>query len=139
MPDLDSIFEAFDRIPKVINPRTHAALDYVTAAGFLIAAGLFWKKKPKAATTALVNGSMVLGLALLTDYDGDGKRPISFPTHGKLDAVQAAMAMFMPTVLGFGDDSSALVFRAQALNECAVIALTDFQGSAEISDVERAA
>lgn len=82
---------------------------------------------------------MVLGLALLTDYDGDGKRPISFPTHGKLDAVQAAMAMFMPTVLGFGDDRSALVFRAQALNECAVIALTDFQGAAKTSEVERAA
>jgi hypothetical protein len=139
MPGLDSIFEAFDRIPKVINPRTHAALDYVTAAGFFIAAGVFWNRKPKAATTALINGGMVLGLTLLTDYDGDGKRPISFPTHGKLDAVQAAMAMFMPTVLGFGDDRSALFFRAQALNECAVIALTDFHASEEAGEVERAA
>jgi hypothetical protein len=128
MADLDRILEMFDRVPKVIDPRTHAALDYFTAAAFFVAAGLLWKK-PAAVATALINGGMVLGMSLLTDYDGDGRRPISFPTHGKLDIVQASLAMFLPTALRFGSEPEALFFRAQALNEGMVVALTDFQSS----------
>jgi hypothetical protein len=48
--------------------------------------------------------------------------------------------MFLPTALGFGSEPEALFFRAQALNEGMVVALTDFQSSRrELEEAEPAA
>lgn len=127
MPLARTIANAVARFPKVIDPRTHAALDYFTAAAFFIAAGLFWGGKRRAAASALINGKMVLGMSLLTDYDGHGRRPISFPTHGKLDVVQAGLAATLPMILGFSHQPGSLFFRMQSMNELMVVALTDWE------------
>lgn len=127
MPLARTIANAVERFPKVIHPRTHAALDYFTAAAFFIAAGLFWRGNRRAAASALINGKMVLGMSLLTDYDGDGHRPISFPTHGKLDVVQAGLAATLPSILGFSHKPGSLFFRMQSMNELMVVALTDWE------------
>lgn len=127
MPMARRIADAAERLPKIIDPRTHAALDFFTAAAFFIAGGLFWGRNPRAATSAVINGKMVLGMSLLTDYDGDHRRPISFPTHGKLDVVQAGLAATLPMILGFGHEPGALFFRMQAMNELMVVALTDWE------------
>lgn len=121
------IANVIEGFPKLIGPSTHAALDYFTAAAFLIAGGMFWGRNRSATASALINGGMVLGMSLLTDYDGERKRPISFPTHGKLDVVQAGLAATMPAVLGFADEPGAVFFRAQAMNEIMVVGLTDWK------------
>src|SRR5205823_7567942 len=83
-------------IPKPINPTVHAILDYSTAAYFFgVAAGL-WRRNRAGAIGALVNGGAVLGLSLMTDYPGGVWKRISFPTHAKVDGVQAAMAAVVP-------------------------------------------
>jgi hypothetical protein len=116
-------------VPKVISPKTHKLLDYLTIGAFGVIAGLCWGSKRRASIAAIANGAFVLSYTLLTDYDGDGKRPVSFRTHGDLDVIQAGMAAIAPELLGFSDTGVAHVFRGQALNESAVLAMTDFDAS----------
>jgi hypothetical protein len=114
-------------IPKPINPTVHAVLDYATAAYFFgVSAGL-WRRNLAGGIGALVNGAAVLGLSLMTDYPGGVWKRISFPTHGKVDAVQAAMAAAVPVTGGFADEGDAWFFFGQAMNEAGVIAMTDWQ------------
>lgn len=126
MDFLDRLLDSGRRLPKFVDPRTHAALDFLTVSAFFVMASAFWSRNKGAAATALVNGGMVLGVSLLTDYNGDGRRPIDLRTHGKLDVVQMLTAATMPSALGFGDQSAALPFRLQALNEAMVVGITDW-------------
>lgn len=116
-------------VPRVIDPKTHAVLDWLTTAYFMVLAGAFWGTHRRAAATALLNGGAVLGLTLMTDYDGSGKKPISFETHGKIDLVQAGMASGLPVLLGFGSDAAAMPFQGQALNELVVVSATDWDAN----------
>jgi hypothetical protein len=138
---LQEILDRIQSLPlrKTINPKTHAVLDYLTTSAFLLMGSYFWGRNRRAAATALTNGFMVLGLSLLTDYDGDGRRPIDFQTHGQMDIVQAVLAGGMPAVLGFGDETAALPFRLQALNEFMVVGLTDFRRPAGLGRMRRVA
>ena len=63
---------------------------------------------------------------MLTDYDGDGKKPIDFKMHGTMDAVQMTMAGLGPIMHGFAGEPEAKYFYAQAANELGVIATTDW-------------
>jgi hypothetical protein len=125
MDMLDRVLDRTQRLPKVVDPATHSVLDYLTISFFFISAGLFWGRHKRAAATALINGGMVLGLSMLTDYPG-GLKKISFRNHGKGDILQALTAAGLPHLLGFGTDSAALPFHMQALNEAMVIGITDF-------------
>jgi hypothetical protein len=125
MDFLDRILNQTQRLPKAIDPATHSVLDYLTVSYFMLLAGMFWGRNNRAAAAALVNGGMVLGLSMLTDYPG-GLKKISFRNHGKGDIMQALTAAGLPSVLGFGNTSAALPFRIQALNEALVISATDF-------------
>ena len=82
---------------------------------------------------------MVAGVSLLTDYDGDRKRPINFKLHGTLDAVQATMAAAGPTLHGFADKPEAKYFWGQAGNELMVIASTDWDAGMPVGERRRAA
>lgn len=79
----------------------------------------------RAATAAVMNGGMLAGVSRLTDYDGDGRKPISFKMHGTLDAVQEATAALGPVLHGFADEPEAKHFWGQATNEVGVIATSD--------------
>lgn len=116
-------------LPLIIGPKTHKLLDYLTTGAFMFAGALFWKNHKRASIGAIVNGAFVLTATLLTDYNGDGSRPLSFETHGDLDVIQAGMAAAVPRVLGFSDEGKAWFFRAQAMNETAVIAMTDYMAT----------
>ena len=63
---------------------------------------------------------------MLTDYEGTGKKPISFKMHGTLDAVQATTAALAPILHGFEGKPEAKFFYGQAANEATVIAGTDW-------------
>lgn len=120
-------------VPRMIDPAKHAMLDYgVAATYFMLGARMMSRHKP-AAILAFINGGMVLGMSLFTDYPGGIWRRISFPTHGALDAVQAAMAGLGPVVMGFAGDPEARTFYGQALSEVSVIAATDWHAEDRVA------
>jgi hypothetical protein len=131
--------EGIPGVPRIIGPHTHKLLDYLTTGTFLFVGALFWKNHKRASIGAIMNGAFVAALTALTDYDGDGRRPLSFETHGKLDLVQAGMAGAVPRVLGFSDEGKAWFFRAQAMNEMAVVAMTDFESTTQRRQLRDAA
>jgi len=90
---------------RVISPTQHAMLDYGVAATFLTMAARYRDSNRAAARLALVNGAMVLGVSLFTDYPGGVWRKLSFKTHGILDGVQAALAGLGPVLFGFADQA----------------------------------
>jgi hypothetical protein len=124
---------------RVIDRRTHAALDYLTTSYFLILAAYFWNSNKRAAATALINGGAVLGVSMFTDYPGALSRRIPFETHGKIDLMQAGMAAGLPRLLGFSSDAAALPFKAQAMNEGLVVMATDWESSDEAKQLLREA
>jgi hypothetical protein len=115
-------------VPKMISPGAHAVLDYGVASTYFTLWSQMRNRHPTAAALACVNGCMVLGLALLTDYPGGVFKTLSFKTHRTLDWAQAALAGFGPVLLGFGDEPEASAFYAQAVSEVGVIAATDWEG-----------
>jgi hypothetical protein len=118
-----------NNVPRVIDPQTHKTLDFLTTGFFFMLAGAFWGTHRRASAVALINGAAVLGATMMTDYDGDGRRPISFPTHGKIDIAQAGMASGLPVLLGFAAHPAAMLFQAQALNEALVVSATDWDAT----------
>jgi len=121
---------AFSRVtanaPKPISPAVHGALDYSVAASFF-ALGFRLRSQHRAASTlAFINGAMVLGLALVTDYPAGVWRRVSFKGHRTADIMQAALAGLGPTLMGFGRDQEATYFYGQAISEMGVIAATDW-------------
>jgi len=125
--DETTIPDSFRKVPKYISPRVHRWLD-VAVTGYFIGIGIWFaaRGKGRAATAAFANGGMVAGVSLLTDYDGDGRKPISFKMHGTMDAVQATTAALAPVLHGFAGKPEAKYFWAQAGNEAGVIAMTDW-------------
>jgi hypothetical protein len=105
-------------------------LDYGVAATFLTMAARYRDSNRAAARLALINGAMVLGVSLFTDYPGGVWRKLSFKTHGILDGAQAALAGLGPMMFGFADRSEARFFYSQAASEVGVIASTDWNAGA---------
>ena len=122
-----TIPDAFRRVPKVISPRLHRWLD-VVVTGYFVGLGIWFasRGKGRAATAAFVNGGMVAGVSALTDYEGTGRKPLSFKMHGTLDAVQATTAALAPVLHGFAHKPEAKYFYFQATDELGVIATTDW-------------
>jgi len=132
---MNKLFNFFLRggiTPRVIDRRTHAVLDYLTTSYFLILAAYFWDSNKRASAAALINGGAVLGVSMFTDYPGALDRRIPFETHGKIDMMQASMALGLPLLLGFGTDAAAMPFKMQALNEAVVVMATDWESHEEI-------
>ncbi len=115
---------------KPISPRVHSWLDVGVTGYFLALAALFWRRdRKRASALAMINAGMVAGVSALTDYDGDGVRPISFPTHGVFDMIQGATAAIGPVAMGFATEPEAKYFYGQAANEGMVIQMTDWHAS----------
>jgi hypothetical protein len=121
---------AIPGVPRVIGPAQHAVLDYAVAASFFALGATYLDRNRAAATLAFINGGMVLGMSMLTDYPGGIWRRISFKTHGTLDVVQGALAAIGPVLFGFGNRPEARAFYTQAVSEAGVIAATDWDNAA---------
>ena len=94
-------------LTRTISPAQHAALDYGVAATFFTLGMRYRNRNRAASVLAFINGGMVLGMSLLTDYPGGLWSAISFKTHGTMDLVQAALAGCGPTLFGFSDTPEA--------------------------------
>ena len=114
------------QVPKMISPAMHGVLDYSVAATFFALGMRLASRHRRASTLAYINGAMVLGLALLTDYPAGVFRRISFKQHRTADMMQAALAGFGPVLMGFPNDPEAAYFYGQASSEIGVIAATDW-------------
>jgi translation initiation factor 2B subunit (eIF-2B alpha/beta/delta family) len=119
--------DAFRNVPKIISPQVHRWLDVAVTSYFAVLGTIFAKRgNGRAATAAFVNAAMVGGVSAFTDYNGSGKKPISFKMHGTLDALQASTAALAPVLHRFTDEAKSAFFYGQAANEAAVIAFTDW-------------
>jgi len=116
-------------LTKMISPAQHAMLDYSVAATILAFGFSMLSRHRPAATLAFINGMMVLGMSMLTDYPGGVFRTLSFRTHRTGDIAQAALAGLGPMLLGFGNDPEAKYFYGQAASEVGVIATTDWDAA----------
>jgi hypothetical protein len=114
------------RMPKIISPKAHAVVDYITAGAFLLTGAFCWSRNKRAALGAFVCGGAELATALLTDYPGGVKKAISFRNHGKIDIGLAAMTATMPEFMSFRDTREKGFFLAQAGMMTAVTNMTDF-------------
>src|SRR5215212_274102 len=97
-------------VPAVISPAQHAVLDYGVAGTFFSVGVALLSRHRSAATLAFLNGAMVLGMSLLTDYPGGVFRTLSFRAHRTGDIMQAALAGLGPILMGFSKDSEATYF-----------------------------
>jgi hypothetical protein len=131
MTTSEDLYPASGMVARPISPAAHAVLDYGVASMFFAMGMRFASRHKRAAALAYVNGAMVLGLSMLTDYPGGIWRVISFKSHGVADAMQAGLAAFGPVLLGFPGDSEATFFYGQAASEVGVIAATDWDAPAE--------
>jgi hypothetical protein len=128
---------ATDRLPKIVSPRAHAAIDYATAGAFLLSSLLLWRRHRPAAVSAMICGGSELLVAALTDYPGGIVREISFPAHGRIDVGLAMFAATVPEFMNFADDPAARLFDMQALVMAAATGLTDFTGTGETKQLAR--
>ena len=128
--NLTDLTRNFPAVPKMISPGAHAVLDYGVASSYFALWAKMRDQHPAAAGLACLNGCMVLGLALLTNYPGGVFKTLSFKTHRTMDWVQAGVAGFGPLLLGFADDPAAAPFFTQAASEVGVIAATDWEAAA---------
>jgi hypothetical protein len=121
--------EALTDIKATISPAQHAVLDYGVASTFFAVGAAFLPRHRPAAMLAFVNGAMVLGMSLLTDYPGGVFRKLSFRAHRTGDIAQAALAGLGPVLFGFARDPEATFFYGQAVSEAGVIAATDWDAT----------
>lgn len=140
MPLLNKGVSMLTRLmPKVITPKGHAILDYTVAALFVVAGINAWRRHKHAALSAFMVAGTGIGLSLLTDYPGGLAKVIPFPTHLKFDAGHAGMVSSMPSLIGFGRNWPAWIFRAQGMGIAAVTALTRISEEEERGEYRRAA
>src|SRR3954469_12426909 len=119
-----------NKLPKVLDAKSHAIADYVTAAGFAALAAMFWGRNKRAAIGAAMCGGAVVATSLLTNYPGGVKKVISFQTHGRIDVGLAGMTASAPNFLAFADEDESKYFRGAALVETVITGLTDFDSAA---------
>jgi hypothetical protein len=117
---------AANRMPKMISPRVHAALDYAIAGSFVLMGALLWKRNRRAAIGSLLCGGATAGVSLLTDYPGGVRKVIPYAMHGQIDTGLVAMTAAMPRLVSIENDREAKFFARQALAKTAITAMTNF-------------
>jgi hypothetical protein len=129
MPLLNSVVKfAAKPFPRVLSPKAHAIIDWITIGAFLAGSAFFWRRSKRAALAALICGATELSVSLLTDYPGGVKRIIDFRKHGEIDWGLAAMSATMPEFFAFKDDREKKFFLAQGVLITAANEITQFPG-----------
>ena len=117
---------AANRMPKMISPRVHAALDYAIAGSFVLMGALMWKRNRRAAIGSLLCGGATTAVSLFTDYPGGVRKVIPYAMHGQIDTGLVAMTAAMPRLVSIENDREAKFFARQAVAKTAITAMTNF-------------
>jgi hypothetical protein len=114
---------------KILNPRTHGYLDYVTPILFLVAPTLFGLTGIPAMlayTLAIIH----LVMTLVTDFPLGPVKFLPFTIHGWVERVVGPLLIVVPFVLGFSTDLAARNFYlAIGVIILLVGVLTDYKGA----------
>jgi hypothetical protein len=114
-------------LPKRLSPKTHAIIDYGIAGAFFLGAGLLWGKSKRAAMASLACGAAETAVILLTDYPGGAAKLINFERHGQIDAAMSGTVVTLPGLLGFKEETPAILFRLQGIGIGIIASMTDFK------------
>jgi len=112
-------------MPRIISPKSHSMLDYVTAGVFLASAGFFWKRNKRAAIASLVSGTAVAAVSALTEYPGGVNGVFGLERHRNIEIGLAAMVATMPAFFSFEDEPEKNFFRIQGVLMTCISELTD--------------
>jgi hypothetical protein len=126
-----------NRLPKVISPRNHAIIDYISAGSFALGAVLMWKNHKRAAIAAIGAAAAEANNVMMTKMPGGVWKLYSQDTHAKLDVVLSGSVEAIPNLLMFGDEWPAWFFRAKGLMLAAVTGMTDFDFERQSSSSSR--
>src|SRR5512142_1818271 len=72
-----------DRMPSMITPRVHAALEMASAGGFLLYAASTWGRDKNVAVTSAGCGLFLLANVAVTDYAISSDSRMQFDAHGR--------------------------------------------------------
>src|SRR5438445_12120184 len=116
MPILNNVAKAVAKpLPRIISPKAHAVVDYMTVGSFFMAGAMFWSRSKRAALSALFCGGAELAVSLLSDYPGGGKTAISIRTPGKNYIGFPALAATMPETIAFADEPASTFASASSV------------------------
>src|SRR5262249_12714147 len=125
-----------NRMPKLIEPKTHAVIDYAMAASFFGMAAFFWRRNKRAALSALLCGAAESITAVCTDYPGGVVKEITFEDHGAICVRLSGLVASLPGMLRFNDEPESRFFRLQGIALATVTGLTNFTGSGKGGQLE---
>ncbi|MBP6058035.1 MAG: hypothetical protein KA524_06430 [Nitrosomonas sp.] len=113
---------------KVISPRMHGYLDFLTVILFLLAPTLFGLNQVPA-LLAYSLAAIHLLVTLASDFPFGVVKLIPFPVHGWIERVVGPALVAVPFILGFATDEVARNFYIAAGFVIIVVGvLTDYQG-----------
>lgn len=113
---------------KLISPRIHGYLDFLTVILFLLAPTLFGLNQLPALLAYSLAG-IHLVVTLTSDFPFGIVKIIPFPIHGWIERIVGPTLVAVPFILGFADDEVARNFYiAAGVVIIAVGLLTDYQG-----------
>lgn len=126
MPMMNTVAKAITKpMPRMISPKSHSMLDYVTAGVFLAGAGLFWRRNKRAAIASLVSGTAVAAVSAMTEYPGGVNGVFGLERHRDIEVGLAAMIATMPSFFSFEDEPEKNFFRIQGVLMTCLSELTD--------------
>jgi hypothetical protein len=135
-----------DKLPGVINSKTHGIIDYIHAGTNILAGVLFRNRDRRASNACFALGAAVLVNALCTDYELGVFRVYNFKVHGMMDYGVAAASAAMPTLLGLEGTAERSYFYGQGGGETVIAGITDYndnsgarRASGTLRELERAA
>lgn len=113
---------------KLISPRMHGYLDFLTVILFLLAPALFGLNQlPSLLAYSLAVIHLIVTLA--SDFPFGIIKIIPFPIHGWIERIVGPTLIAVPFILGFSADEIARNFYiAAGIIIIAVGLLTDYQG-----------
>lgn len=113
---------------KVISPRMHGYLDFLTVILFLLAPTLFGLNQIPA-LLAYSLAAIHLLVTLASDFPFGIVKIIPFPVHGWIERVVGPALIAVPFILGFATDEIARNFYIGAGVVIIIVGiLTDYQG-----------
>ncbi len=114
---------------KVISPRAHGIIDYLTVGLAALAPALFGFSGSAEALSRTVAGAYLF-ITLFTAFPLGLVRFIPFPVHGFIEVVTGVALLAAPWIFGFADEPAARnFFLFLGLTALAVFALTDWRQS----------
>lgn len=85
---------------RLLSPRVHRVLDFVTVVAFALAPSLLHFGGP-AAMLSYVLAAVHLALTLLTQTGSGGRKPVALPVHGGIELLVGIALVILPFGLGW--------------------------------------